>query len=133
MAKSKTAWEQASDWFARTLAIVGVMVAPGALGAWLDGRIGTSFLAAAGFVLGMVLAIGLLMLFTRIKAIDNDGAIMKSTGSSLKISSLKTAPPHSSATPSPMLDRFSNPRRPSEQQLPEMPGADVLEEVKRDE
>ena len=73
MAEAKTAWEQAADWFARTIAIVIVMTAPGASGAWLDSLLGTGFLAGLGFVLGIVLAIALLMVFTRIKKIDNDG------------------------------------------------------------
>jgi hypothetical protein len=73
----KTPWEQASEWFARTLAIVLVIVAPGVAGAWLDGRLGTKFLAAVGFALGMSLAIALLMIFARIKPIANDGDIMK--------------------------------------------------------
>jgi hypothetical protein len=73
----KTPWEQASEWFARTIAIVLVIVAPGVAGAWLDRRLGTEFLAALGFVLGMSLAITLLMIFARIQPIANDGDIMK--------------------------------------------------------
>ena len=112
--ENKTAWEQASEWFGRTIAIVLVMVAPGAAGAWVDGRMGTSFLAALGFVLGMVLAIGLLMLFSRIKPIDNDGPIMN-RGSS------------PSAAPSPTRSPQRAFQKPSESRLPELPGAEVHE------
>ena len=114
MPESKTAWEQASEWFGRTLAIVLVMVAPGAAGAWLDGRLGTSFLAAIGFVFGMVVAIGLLMLFTRIKPIENDGDVMK-RGSSRAAGPLTPKSPVLTAS------------KPSESRLPEVPGAEVLE------
>lgn len=114
MPESKTAWEQASEWFGRTIAIVLVMVAPGAAGAWVDGRLGTSFLAALGFVFGMVLAIGLLLLFARIKPIDNDGPIMN-RGSS------PSAGPSPAKTPQPAS------QKPSESQLPEVPGAEVRE------
>lgn len=119
MAESKTPWEQASEWFARTIAIVVVMVAPGALGSWLDGRCGTSFFAAIGFALGMILAIGLLMLFVRIKPIANDGDIMK-RGSANRV------------VPSDRSDPLSGSKKPSEARLPDMPGADVLE-PRRDE
>lgn len=118
MAESKTPWEQASEWFARTLAIVAVMVAPGALGAWLDGRLGTHFVAAIGFVFGMVLAIGLLMLFLRIKPIDNDGEIMKLRTSRFTTPSQKSPP--------------LTAQKPSESRLPDLPGAEVYE-APRDE
>ena len=57
MAQERTAWEQASDWFGRTIAIVLVMVAPGAVGAWLDDQFKTEFLTGVGFLFGMLLAI----------------------------------------------------------------------------
>lgn len=114
--QSKTPWEQASEWFARTIAIVLVMVAPGAFGAWLDGRLGTNFFAVMGFMLGMVLAVVLLMIFVRIKPIHNDGNIMKS-------------PPRSPSTlgaledsPKPQVGQ-----KPSETRLPNLPGAEVLD------
>ena len=115
MPESKTPWEQASEWFARTLAIVLVMVAPGAFGAWLDGRLGTNFIAAIGFVLGMVLAIALLMIFVRIKPIDNDGEIMK------------PRPPGSTSQLIPQSSPKPTTQKPSESPLPDVPGAEVLE------
>lgn len=95
-----------------------VMVAPGALGACLDKQAGTNFLAAIGFVFGMILAIGLLMLFARIKTIDNDGEIMKPRSSSSTSSSQSL--PHLSSS------------KPSESKLPEVPGAEVLEPPRDD-
>jgi Na+/melibiose symporter-like transporter len=120
VAERKTPWEQASEWFARTLAIVLVMVAPGALGAWLDERVGTNFIAAIGFVLGMVLAIALLMIFVRIRPVHNDGDIMKprSASSTSQSSTSQTIPQPSPQSTSP---------KPSESRLPELPGAEVLE------
>lgn len=119
MVPTKTPWEQASEWFARTIAIVLVMVAPGALGAWMDERSGTSFIAAVGFGLGMILAIGLLMLFARIKPIANDGDIMKSGSSNRAVAPGRSDPP-------------SRSQKPSESRLPDVPGAEVLE-PRRDE
>lgn len=120
MSESKTPWEQSAEWFARTLAIVLVMVAPGALGAWVDGRLGTNFVAAIGFVFGMSLAIGMLILFTRIKPIDNDGEIMKGR-------STYPTTPHSTASRPPQTSSQSTAHKPSESRLPEVPGAEVLE------
>jgi hypothetical protein len=120
VAENKTPWEQASEWFARTLAIVLVMVAPGALGGWLDGRLGTNVIAPIGFVIGMFLAIGLLMIFVRIIPIDNDGDIMKP-----RTTSSTSQPPPKSPPP-------STSQRPSESRLPEVPGAEVFE-APRDE
>ena len=129
MAESKTAWEQASEWFARTLAIVLVMVAPGALGAWLDGRLGTNFIAAIGFVFGMVLAIGLLMIFVRIKPIAGDSVMMKPRSTSSAGSASSTS---SSSQSSVQASRQVASQKPSESRLPEIPGAEVLE-APRDE
>lgn len=140
MPEKKTPWEQASEWFARTIAIVLVMAAPGAAGAWLDGRLGTSFIAAIGFVLGMILAIGLLMIFARIKPIHNDGEIMKprtgpgaqagaqSAGAQLVPGTLSDRAGGAQST-QPSLGRGV---KPSEASLPVVPGAEVLE-PKRDE
>lgn len=132
MPDKKTPWEQASEWFARTIAIVLVMAAPGAAGAWLDGRLGTSFIAAIGFVLGMILAIGLLMIFARIKPIHNDGEIMKprtGPGSQLVPGTLSGQAGAARLT-QPSLGAGSV--KPSEASLPVVPGAEVLE-PKRDE
>ena len=117
MAPGKTAWEQASDWFGRTIAIVLVMIAPGALGAWLDKQLGTEFLAGVGFVFGMALAITLLLIFTRIKKIDNDSPEFTKAVQSGSVQSAKR----------------TNRAKPSESNLPELPGADVYEAPKRDE
>lgn len=117
MPQSKTPWEQASEWFARTIAIVLVMIAPGALGAWLDKQMGTNFITAIGFAAGMVLAITLLMVFVRIKPVANDGAIMTQRRDDLG-SSQKSVP-------------AAGPVKPSEMSLPEVPGVEVLE--RRDE
>ena len=137
MPESKTAWEQAADWFARTLAIVIVMIAPGALGAWLDSQLETGFLAGLGFVIGMALAIGLLMLFTRIKKIDNDGPIMSgSTTSSRPNSSQPVVSPKEKRSES--LGESSSASsgaklKPSDSPLPKVPGADVFEVPQRDD
>jgi len=125
--ESKTPWEQASEWFARTIAIVLVMVAPGAFGAWLDGRLGTNFIAGLGFVLGMVLAIALLMIFVRIKPIDNDGEIMKPRS----VNETKSSATSSTSKPIPISTRPPENKapgqKPSESRLPDVPGAEVLE------
>lgn len=122
MPESKTPWEQAAEWFARTLAIVLVMVAPGAFGAWLDGRLGTTFIAAIGFVLGMVLAIAMLMIFVRIKPIHNDGDFTKLRS----MSETRSSATSSTSKPSPISTR-STELQPSESRLPDVPAAEVLE------
>lgn len=59
-------WARATQWISRTLAVVIVMVTPGVLGAMLDHRFETSFLALLGFALGLVLGTaGLLALAKR--------------------------------------------------------------------
>lgn len=59
----ETIWQQASSWLSRTLAITLVMVLPGVLGAYLDKRWGTTFLAPLGFGLGLLLGtMGLIVL-----------------------------------------------------------------------
>jgi hypothetical protein len=120
VAEGKTPWEQASEWFARTIAIVLMMVAPGAAGAWLDGRLGTNFLSAMGFAFGMILAITLLMIFARIKPIANDGEIMK------------TRTKHDPAGQLTSPVRPEGQQKPSESKLPSVPGAEILE-PRRDE
>ncbi len=129
MAESKTAWEQASDWFGRTIAIVLVMIAPGAAGAWLDGQLGTGLLSGLGFVLGMALAITLLLVFTRIKKIDNDGPWRSpaTRNSTTPLTDSQSATDSLAATDSkPAV-------KPSESKLPQLPGAEVLEASSRDE
>lgn len=58
-----TPWEQAAQWLSRTLATALLMVIPGLLGAFLDQKFGTAFLAPVGFGLGLTLGtVGLLVL-----------------------------------------------------------------------
>lgn len=52
-------------WAYRILAVSAEMVVPGLLGSWLDGRLGTQFLALAGFGLGITAGIWHLLLMTR--------------------------------------------------------------------
>jgi hypothetical protein len=44
----------ALEWVSRIMAVALAMVLPGLLGYWLDKKLGTSFLAPAGFVFGIV-------------------------------------------------------------------------------
>ncbi len=125
MGESKTPWEQASEWFARTIAIVMMMVAPGALGAWLDGRLGTTVLATIGFMVGMALAITLLMLFVRIKPAHNDGD-PRGQGGAMRPSSKTT-----SSETRPTATRVG--LKPSESKLPELPNAEILDAPREDE
>ncbi len=69
---NQTPWEQASDWFGRTIAIVVVMVAPGLAGGWLDGKFGTRICTLFGFGLGIFLAVVALIVFTRLKPAVGD-------------------------------------------------------------
>lgn len=55
-------------WAYRILAVAAEMVLPGLLGSWLDGRLGTHFLALVGFGLGITLGVTHLLLMTRIHA-----------------------------------------------------------------
>ncbi len=68
----QTPWEQASDWFGRTIAIVVVMVVPGLAGGWLDGKFGTRIFTLLGFGIGMFLAVVSLIVFTRLKPAVGD-------------------------------------------------------------
>ncbi len=56
---------RAIQWLSRTLSILILMVVPGMLGHWLDGRWGTQFLAPVGFAVGMVAATGILIALAR--------------------------------------------------------------------
>ncbi len=53
------------QWLSRTIAIVIVMVSPGAVGSMLDNRFGTRFLTPAGFLFGIVLATTLLLILAK--------------------------------------------------------------------
>ena len=55
-------------WAYRILAVAAEMVLLGLLGGWLDGRLGTQFLALAGFGLGITLGVMHLLLMTRAHA-----------------------------------------------------------------
>lgn len=55
-------------WAYRILAVSAEMVLPGLLGNWLDGRLGTQFLAFVGFGFGIIAGIWHLMLMTRKEA-----------------------------------------------------------------
>ena len=55
----------AFEWVARILAVVIEMIAPGLLGQYLDGRLGTRFLVLLGFGCGLSLALWHLLVMTR--------------------------------------------------------------------
>lgn len=57
--------DHAMQWLSRTLAIVIFMVAPVFVGKALDRQFGTSFLTPCGFVLGTIVATGLLLILAR--------------------------------------------------------------------
>lgn len=116
MAGTQTPWEQASEWFGRTLAIVVVMVTPGAAGAWLDARLGTTVLAVLGFGFGMLLAITMLLLFTKIRP---------AVGDSFDNSQRRSSTSSGSFAPTASADKHKT--LPSEMPLPEVPGAEVLD------
>jgi len=62
----QTPWEQAAQWFSRSLAAALLMVIPGILGSVLDRRWGTTFLAPVGFGIGLTAGTaGLLVLVKR--------------------------------------------------------------------
>ena len=54
----------AIEWVSKITTIALEMVLPGLLGTWLDKRWGTSFLALAGFALGITVAIWHLLKMT---------------------------------------------------------------------
>jgi hypothetical protein len=115
MPSAKTPWEQASEWFGRTLAIVILMVAPGAAGAWLDSQFGTGFLTVFGFGLGMVLAITMLIVYTKIRPPVGDRPPI-SSGGTRSVTARKAS-----------IDNPANKLPPSDMPLPKVPGAESLE------
>jgi hypothetical protein len=129
MAEGKTPWESASEWFARTLAIVIVMVAPGALGAWLDKRMETGFLTFAGFIAGMLMATGMLLLYTRI----NPTPPRRGAEDSSVKSTARPLDGAGSRKPGGTPEAFSIREKPSQSKLPHVPGAEILEPPTRDE
>jgi hypothetical protein len=54
----------AIEWVSKITTVALEMVLPGLLGTWLDKRWGTSFLALAGFALGITVAIWHLLKMT---------------------------------------------------------------------
>lgn len=58
----------AMEWVSRIIAVALIMVLPGIAGGWLDDRWGTSFVALAGFALGISAGIYHLLLMTRVKS-----------------------------------------------------------------
>ena len=54
-------WGQATQWLSRTLAVTLVMIVPGIVGNWLDGRLGTEFLLPLGFGVGVITGIVVLI------------------------------------------------------------------------
>lgn len=65
--RNRLIWEDASAWIGRIFAIMLFMIGPGAAGVWLDRLWGTKFLAAIGFVIGMVLGTVALMVLVNVK------------------------------------------------------------------
>lgn len=64
---SRTVWQLSSEWIARTLAIVLMMVAPGLVGAWADKQLSTNFLSLIGFGVGLAFGlVGLIVLAKRL-------------------------------------------------------------------
>jgi hypothetical protein len=57
----------AMEWVSRILAAVVVMAGPGILGAWLDKRWGTGFLALVGFAVGITAGLYYLVTVTKPK------------------------------------------------------------------
>jgi hypothetical protein len=53
------------QWLPRTIAILILMAGPGLLGSLLDSRLGTSFLAPLGSLLGIGLATSLLLILAK--------------------------------------------------------------------
>lgn len=56
---------RAMEWVSRIFAVCVVMVGPGLLGMWLDGKLGTQFLMILGFAGGMALGIAYLVIITK--------------------------------------------------------------------
>lgn len=65
MTRKQAIVDNAMQWLSRTIAIVLVMIGPVMAGRWLDRRLGTEFLTPVGFVLGTIVATGLLLILAR--------------------------------------------------------------------
>jgi hypothetical protein len=57
----------AMEWVAKITTVAFEFFIPGVVGQWLDQRLGTKFLALAGFVLGLTVGLWHLLQMTRIK------------------------------------------------------------------
>ena len=65
--RNRLIFEDSSAWIGRIFAIMLFMIGPGVAGMWLDKQLGTSFLAAIGMVVGMVLGTTALLVLVNVK------------------------------------------------------------------
>ena len=56
---------EAMEWVSRIAAVAMMMVLPGLAGNWLDGWLGTKFIALVGFAFGVTSGIAYLLAMTR--------------------------------------------------------------------
>jgi hypothetical protein len=63
--KPNSTFDQSMQWLSRTVAVVIMMVSPGLLGMWLDGRMNTRLFTPVGFLFGIVLATTLLLILAQ--------------------------------------------------------------------
>lgn len=59
-------FDLAATWLGRGITIVLIMIGPGLLGMYLDKRWQSEWMTPAGFVLGMVLGLGFLLLLVQV-------------------------------------------------------------------
>jgi hypothetical protein len=65
--RNRLIWEDSAAWIGRIFAIMIFMIGPGAAGVWLDRQLGTKFLSAIGFVVGMALGTTVLLILVNVK------------------------------------------------------------------
>ncbi len=65
--RNRLIWADASAWIGRIFAIMFFMIAPGLAGVWMDRYFGTKFISGIGFIIGMVLGIGVLLALVNVK------------------------------------------------------------------
>ncbi len=63
--ESRSPLAEAMEWVSRIAAVAMMMVLPGLAGNWLDGRLGTKFIALVGFAFGVTSGIAYLLAITR--------------------------------------------------------------------
>ncbi|MCA9194051.1 MAG: AtpZ/AtpI family protein [Planctomycetales bacterium] len=63
--KPRDYWEQSSQWLARTITIVLLMVAPGYVGSLLDRQWHSRVFTPLGFLLGIAFAVAALLVFIK--------------------------------------------------------------------